>query len=307
MEKAKAGLAAAAPGAPLWGRSQAKLSAPIDEAVFEGLVASATSVAEKARLHSVSGPRASAWVTATPNVGLGLWLAPGDWRAAAQLRLGLPHGPAGTPCVYRGCHELLDQHGHHAITCKRGGDVQRRHHALSRVIHTHATYAGLGASLERGAGFVPGNLRRPADVLVPGWTPDGKAGALDVTVISPQCIGNIVRLAGETAGFAAEHAAAKKHRKQDADCATKGWVCIPLAVETFGAWCVEGEKAVVKLAQHVAARTGVAKSVAVGALLSHLSIALQRANAGAIQRRYEFSRPALGLELAAGRSRGAGG
>ena len=41
-----------------------------------------------------------------------------------------------------------------------------------------------------------------------------------------------------------------------------------------------------KLAGAVAARTNVPKSVAVGALFGHLSIALQRANARAIQRRW---------------------
>ena len=307
VELAKAGLAAAAPGAPLWGISQHKLAAPIDEAVFAELKTAAISVAEKARLLSVSGPRASAWVTATPNPGLGLHLAPGEFRAAAKLRLGMLLGPEGTRCVYRKCNKPLDQHGHHALTCKHGGDPQRRHNALSRVIYTHARHAGLGASLERGAGIVQANQRRPADVLVPSWTAD-RDGALDVTVISPHCIGDIVRMAGETAGFAAGHAAAKKHLKQDADCAAKGWVCVPLAVETFGTWDGEGEAAVVKLAQHVAARTGVPRSVAVGAIFAHLSIALQRANARAIQRRYQFSRPALGLAVAVVRgSRGAGG
>ena len=41
-----------------------------------------------------------------------------------------------------------------------------------------------------------------------------------------------------------------------------------------------------KLAGAVAARTNVPKSSAVGALFGHLFIALQRANARAIQRRY---------------------
>ena len=78
----------------------------------------------------------------------------------------------------------------------------------------------------------------------------------------------------------------------------RGWVCITLAEETFGAWCEEGDKAMCKLAKAVAARTNVPKPVAVGALFGHLSIALQRANARAIQRRYEFTRPAdLGLTV----------
>lgn len=67
-----------------------------------------------------------------------------------------------------------------------------------------------------------------------------------------------------------QHAAMKK-RKQDADCAAKGWVCVPLAMCTLGAWCAEGETAVVRLAEHVADRTGVAKSVAACSrvILSH--------------------------------------
>ena len=104
-----------------------------------------------------------------------------------------------------------------------------------------------------------------------------------------------------TACSAAEAAAQEKHSKQDADCENRGWVCIPLAVETFGAWCEEGEKAMCKLAGAVAARTNVPTSVADGALFEHLSIALQRANTRAIQRCYEFTRPALGLGLAVGR------
>ena len=40
--------------------------------------------------------------------------------------------------------------------------------AVARVVYKHATHAGLGASLERGASFNPGNQRRPADVI-PGW------------------------------------------------------------------------------------------------------------------------------------------
>ena len=277
--------------------------AGVEEAVFEELLSNAPSVGEKARLRSVAGRRASAWLTVTPNVGLGLWLQPGDFRAAAQLRLGLPLGAAGARCVFFGCNEMLDQQGHHALTCKHGGDVQRRHHALARVVHNHATDAGLNASLEMGAGLIAGDQRRPADVLIPSWLPD-RDGALDVTVISPHCVGDIIRSAGETAGFAAEHAAKRKHSSNDERCAACGWKCVPLAVETFGAWSTEGDEALCRLAGYVAARTGIPKSVAVGNLFGHLSIALQRANARAIQRRYQFTRPALGMSLAVGRDAG---
>ena len=95
-----------------------------------------------------------------------------------------------------------------------------------------------------------------------------------------------------TAGSAAEAAAQEKH-KQDANRENRGWVWIPV-VETFGAWCeagrrqgdVEGRRG----GGPTAGRTNVSKSVMIGALFGHPPIALQRANARAIQRRYESLR-----------------
>ena len=57
--------------------------------------------------------------------------------------------------------------------------------------YKHATHrVSAPPILERGAGFIPGN-QRPADVLVPG-RPAAAMARLDVTVISPCCIGDIV-------------------------------------------------------------------------------------------------------------------
>ena len=54
---------------------------PINEAVFKQLLEGAPYPAEKARLLSVSGLRASSWLSVMPGpcVGLGLWLKPGDF------------------------------------------------------------------------------------------------------------------------------------------------------------------------------------------------------------------------------------
>ena len=123
------------------------------------------------------------------------------------------------------------------------------------------------------------NQRRPADVLVPGWSSD-RGGALDLTVISPHYIGDIVRPAEVTAGSAAEAAAQEKHTKQDEAYQAGRRLREPrLGVHTF--------RPMFKLAGAVAARTNVPKLVAFG----RLSIALQRANVRATQRRYDFTRP----------------
>ena len=67
-------------------------------------------------------------------------------------------------------------------------------------------------------------------------------------------------------------------------------------METFGAWCEEGDKAkCMKLAGAVAARTNVLKSARLTPCsVLTLSIALQRANARAIQRCCEFTRAGTG-------------
>ena len=50
----------------------------------------------------------------------------------------------------------------------------------------------------------------------------------------------IVSEAGVSAGVVAKAAESGKHEQNDTKCSELGWQCIPLAVETYGAW---GEEA----------------------------------------------------------------
>ena len=61
----------------------------------------------------------------------------------------------------------LDPLGHHAVTCRRGGDVVTRHNQLRDVIVDFCHSARLGVKVEVGSRLTP-DLRqtRPADVLV---------------------------------------------------------------------------------------------------------------------------------------------
>ena len=63
--------------------------------------------------------------------------------------------------------------------------------------------------------------------------------AFDITVTSPLSP-KIVSEAGVSAGVAAKAAESRKHEQNDTKCSELGWQCIPLAVETYGAW---GEEA----------------------------------------------------------------
>ena len=114
---------------------------------------------------------------------------------------------------------------------------------------------------------------------------------------------------GRTAGFAAEAAAQEKHMKQDADCENRGRVCTDLAVETFGAWCEEGDQAMCKPAHRGSARDTVGGPESV--ISPSPGPCSRRTRAPTyVDTGYEFARPALvwGWRPAAGvpLGRGAG-
>ena len=70
---------------------------------------------------------------------------------------------------------------------------------------------------------------RQADVLAANWMM-GKPATFDFTVTSPLTLSNLPE-ASVTAGSAAFAAEERKHNSK---CAELGWVCIPIAVETYG-------------------------------------------------------------------------
>ena len=69
------------------------------------------------------------------------------------------------------------------MCCGSAGERVSRHNALRDALYSAAVSASLGPSRE-GRFLLPGDDRRPADVLVPHWT-GGQDTAWDVTVIHP--------------------------------------------------------------------------------------------------------------------------
>ena len=66
----------------------------------------------------------------------GLHLDPNEFRVAIKRRLGLDTSQ-GSQCACCPAHSL-DPLGHHALTCKCGGDVILRHNALrDTLVHFH--------------------------------------------------------------------------------------------------------------------------------------------------------------------------
>ncbi|KAL5478144.1 hypothetical protein EMCRGX_G025033 [Ephydatia muelleri] len=137
-----------------------------------------SSVADKARLLSVSSPHASAWLSVVPSPGLGLSLDPNEHQMAIKWWLGLNISPGSPPCALCPEHPL-DPLGHHAVTCKRGGDAISRHNKLRDVVLQTCHRACISAKAEAagrtaGSAAVAAELRKhsanDAKCSELGWT-----------------------------------------------------------------------------------------------------------------------------------------
>ena len=128
---------------------------------------------------------------------------------------------------------------------------------------------------------------RPADVLVLNWE-RGKHAALDITVTSP-LTPSILTAASWSEGVAVE---ARKHRANNPKCSELGWVCIPLAMETYGNWGRKVQYTFSCLASHLAIIPSSLKGKVLTELYSRLNFTLVRAMARALLARCT---PSLGL------------
>ena len=251
---------------------QEPLSERIDRHQFESLIESG-SLVEKARLTSLAEPHAGDWILAQPLKDLGLAFSPNEYHMLVKWRLGLNLFPEKATCG--SCpSETLDQFGQHALTCKRGPGICRRHNTLHDCIAEYCRRAQLNPTLEAGSGYL--NQTRPADILLPTWNL-GRYAALDVTVVNPLNNSNIE--GAIIPGLITEEAADRKHRNNDAKCRELGWECTPIVVSTYGGWGSEARVFLDNLSSRVAMQTVLAKADIKRALFTRLSCTLMRANA----------------------------
>ena len=85
-----------------------------------------------------------------------------------------------------------------------------------------------------------------------------------------------------SSGVAARAAEKRKHLQNDAKCKQLGWPCIPLVVETYGAWGAGAIEVFSTVASHLAVRTNSTKPRALATLYDRISMIMVWANAGAI-------------------------
>ena len=202
-----------------------------------------------------------------------------EFRTAISWWLGLETTTASC-CLL--CPEIaLDPLGHHALSCRRGGDVVLRHNQLRDVFVDICHKANLGMRIEAGSALTPDLSRsRSVDALVNNWI-GGSSAAFDVTVTSPLTPVSLQE-SSVTAGTAALLAEQRKHQANDPKCDTLGWKCIPLAVESYGNWSFEARQAFSHLASRLSFGIGHQKSKLLVDIYGRLNVTLVRCNARAL-------------------------
>ncbi|KAL5488771.1 hypothetical protein EMCRGX_G017764 [Ephydatia muelleri] len=176
---------------------------------------------------------------------------------------------------------VLDHLSHHAVTCKRGGDVVTRHNRLRDCIVEVCRRAHIGVQVEVGNNLTPSHSKtRPADMLIPNWVM-GRTAALDVSVTSPLNPETLLE-AGVTATAAALTTEERKHDENDPKCSELGWVCIPVVAESCGAWGREATLLFSTIASRIATLSNKPKSVTLIDIYGRLNLQLVRANATSI-------------------------
>ncbi|KAL5496616.1 hypothetical protein EMCRGX_G012934 [Ephydatia muelleri] len=94
--------------------------------------------------------------------------------------------------------------------------------------------------------------------------------------------GKCGELAGVSATAAAQVTEARKHQANDPKCSELGWVCVPMVVETYGAWGKEATAIISSVASRLATSTCRPKSTILHKIYGRLNLNLVCANATAI-------------------------
>ena len=108
-----------------------------------------------------------------------------------------------------------------------------------------------------------------------------KPAAFYVTVTSPLTPATL-HDACNSAGVAAHKAECRKHSSNGPKCQELGWICVPLAVESYGNWGKEAQNTLARLASILSITLHCPKAKVLTEMYGRLNISLVRSVARAI-------------------------
>ena len=265
--------------------NQSQRSSVVDQQLLADLM-QVVSETDKRRLQSVGSPRANGWLLAYPNRLLGMEFTDQAFRVECLRWLGEPLQPDCSNCG--SCARPMSPRASHATRCKTGGDLIRRHNEVASVFFHICESAHMHPVREKAGllGDAPG--LRPADVFLPNVF-DGRDVAIDFAVTDPLQPSYAKKLkVGESA--AEYYAAQYKHAKYDKGFEGTNITFCAAVMDTFGAWCAEGEQIVKLGIQRAASRVAPHNAGQYKALCwQRISCALHRAVAKAILARLQWT------------------
>jgi hypothetical protein len=260
--------------------SQSQLSSKIDALALEKLLSSASS-SSKARINSILGPHATAWLSVIPSARLGTKFNHAQFQTAMKLLLGLPVYKSDSICP---CKKPLDKCGIHSLACKSKGDIISRHNSIRDVIYRNCKEAGLTAKPEK-AGLLGdhGDKRRPADVWIGNFSLNVDY-CLDVAVTSP-VQKKYREHAAKTEGYAAADYYKYKVGRYAKAVEEANMKFQPIIFETFGRIAPESIKTLTKIAIIKADKTSSPHGQTIQFFFQQLSVSLQIRNSNMVLKR----------------------
>ena len=93
------------------------------------------SIRDRARLNTISGQHAGAWLRALPNLSLGLAMSSKEFSVALRVWLGIPIFNLPSDAKRCTCGAIIDKFGDHLLGCNQEQNLRmKRHNALCEVV-----------------------------------------------------------------------------------------------------------------------------------------------------------------------------
>ena len=220
-------------------RFQHKLVTEITKATASSLLENTTSLRDEARLRSLNGKGAGAWLSAIPS-SRKFALNSCEFRLVAFLRLGLPL-PYSDDIHTCDCgRTITDSSGYHQITCKSGGGPVWTHNSIVSVWSDCLSELKLHHKKEPRDRYSTSDSR--PDIIVFD-TGAGSNVELDVALAHPWS-SDIFPTSATTDGAAASRREERKKAGYDRETYPGGLSVkvTPLVLEHFGRWGKQGEE-----------------------------------------------------------------
>lgn len=251
--------------------SQRQWDEPLCRLTRNQLLQSATSPIDQARLIASAEWEAGLWLQALPSTTIGTLLDNTTFRLATCLRIGastnLPHR-----CI---CGVMVNNLGHHGLSCQRSAGRIPRHASINDVIRRALVSAKVPAILEPN-GLIIEDSKRPDGMTLVPWSM-GRPLVWDATCVDTLAPTHIpgTKVA---AGAAASEAEIFKRRKYAA--LGGSYVFAAFGVETLGPWGPNARRLYKEISTRLIEASGDQRAGHYFA--QRISIAIQRGNAASL-------------------------